>query len=217
MILLDVITEVRKMLQDTSNDSSLRRYSDETLLGFANQTLKRMALLRPDLFAYIGEITCTSGAVLQSAPSDSIRIMEIFRIKDGPGIRETNREILDQTYPNWVTEEPSACISWMRHVRNPNRFFIYPQAPSGQILIGEYCQTPPDYDSSTTVGLLPDAYFPVVVDGTIFLAESIDNEHVNSNRAQLFQQSFVQVLTTSFQSRSITDTEEAGLTKKEVV
>ena len=217
MILADVITEVRKMLQDTSTDAALQRYSDATLLGFANQTLKRMALLRPDLFALIGEIPCTTNATLQSAPSDSIRIMEIFRIKDGPGVRETNREILDQTYPDWVTEAAGACISWMRHVRNPNRFFIYPQSTSGQILIGEYCQTPPNYASATTVTLLPDGYFPVVVDGTIFLAESIDNEHVNSNRAQLFQQSFIQTLTTSFQARSVTDTEEAGLTKKEVV
>ena len=48
MILSDVITEARKLLQDTSSEASLRRFTDAVLLGFANQTLKRIALIRPD-------------------------------------------------------------------------------------------------------------------------------------------------------------------------
>jgi len=214
MILNDVITEVRRILQDIN---SPQRYSDAVLLGFANQALKRMAVLRPDLFAYIGEIPTTAGAVIQSAPSDSIRVMEIFQVKDGAGVTEVSRDTLDETYPGWMNDAAGTAVNWMRYVRNPNRFFIYPKAPASQVLIGEYAQTPPDYDGSTTVALLPDAYFPVVVDGTVFLAESVDNEHVNSNRAQLFQQSFTQALGVSAQARAITDTEEAGLPPDQVV
>jgi hypothetical protein len=99
----------------------------------------------------------------------------------------------------------------MRHPRNPNKFFIYPKAPADQVLIGEYCKTPPDYAASDVVQLVPDAYFPVVVDGVVFLAESIDNEHVNSNRAALFQQSFTQALGAGIQARGLTDTEDAGV------
>jgi hypothetical protein len=214
MILDDVITEVRRILQDTNTPL---RYSDAVLLGFANQALKRIAVLRPDLFAYIGEIPCTAGAVIQSAPSDSIRIMEIYNVKDGDGVIETNREALDQAYPQWMNDAAAPAVNWMRHVRNSNKFFIYPKAPTGQILIGEYAQTPPDYDGVTNVALLADAYFPVVVDATVFLAESVDNEHVNSNRAQLFQKSFTQALGASGASRSITDTEESGMTDDEVI
>jgi len=216
MKLVDVIAEVRRLLQDTNTNADLQRYSDAFLLGLANQTLKRMALLRPDLFAYIGPITCTANTVLQSAPSDSIRIMEIFQVQGGGGIRETNREILDQNYPAWVSEAAGPCVSWMRHPRNANRFFIYPKAPAGQVLVGEYSQTPPDYTASQDVALLPDAYFPVVVDGVIFLAESVDNEPVSSGRAQMFQQSFVQMLSSALASRVATDTESAGLDKKDL-
>lgn len=214
MILNDVVTEARRLLQDISTP---QRYSDAVLLGFANQTLKRMSVLRPDLFAYIGEITCTAGAVIQSPPSDSIRVIEIFQVKDGSGVTEVDRNSLDQTYPGWMNDTAGPAVNWMRHVRNPNKFFIYPKAPVGQILIGEYAQTPPTYTGSETVALLPDAFFPVVVDGTVFLAESVDNEHVNSNRAQLFQQSFTQALGVSAQARTLTDTEEAGLPKEQVV
>lgn len=214
MKLSAVVTEVRRIIQDVN---SPQRYSDATLLGFANQALRRIAVLRPDLFARIGEIPCTVGSVLQAPPSDSIRIMEIFQVKGGDGVTEANRETLDQTYPGWMNDPAGPTVNWMRHTRNSNRFFIYPKAPAGLVLIGEYSQTPTVYNADDDVELLPDAYFPVVVDCTVFLAESVDNEHVNSNRAQLFQQSFTQALGVSAQGRVITDTEEAGMTKEQVV
>jgi len=214
MILNDVITEVRRILQDTT---APQRYSDAVLLGFANQALKRIAVLRPDLFAYIGEITCTANSVVQSAPTDSIRLIEIYSVKDGNGVIETNREALDQAYPQWMNDAAGPTVNWMRHVRISNKFFIYPKAPANQILIGEYAQTPPDYDGTTPVDLLPDAYEPVVIDATVFIAESVDNEHVNSNRASLFQKSFTQALGVSAQSREITDPEDAGLASEDVV
>lgn len=217
MILDTVIAEARRMLQDTSTNTALQRYSDAELLGFANQALKRIAVLRPDLFAKIADFSTVAGEVIQTAPSDSLRVMEVFRVKNGASIRETNRETLDQTYPDWANDDPGPTVNWMRHPRNSNRFFIYPKAPASQTLVIEYAQTPKTYALGETVALLPEAYLPVVIDGTIFLAESIDNEHVNSNRAQLFQQSFVQSLSTNFQARPVTDTETAGLSPNEVV
>ena len=83
--------------------------------------------------------------------------------------------------------------------------------------MGEYAQTPPDYDGVTPVALLPDAYEPVVIDATVFIAESVDNEHVNSQRAQLFQASFTQALGVAAQSRAITDPERGGLQEEDVV
>jgi len=213
VILNDVITEVRRILQDTN---SPQRYSDTILLGFANQALKRIAVLRPDLFAIIADIPTTQGSVVQSTPTDSIRLIEIYSVKNGNGIIETNREALDQAYPTWMNDPEGAAVNFMRHVRNANKFFIYPKAPANQILVGEYSQTPPDYDGTTAVALLPDAYFPVVVDATVFIAESVDNEHVNSQRAQLFQQSFTQALGVAAQSRAITDPERGGLDEEDV-
>ena len=215
MILNDVITEVRRLVQDEESDTALRRYSDAFILSMANQTLKRMAVVRPDLFSYIGDITCTQDAVLQSAPSGSIRIMDVFRIKNGAAVRETNKASLDQMSPGWVTETAAACSCWMRHPKNPNKFFIYPPAPAGQILVGEYAQSPEDYDGTTEVELIPDAFFPAVVDGTIWLIESVDNEHVSSGRAKMFQEMFLQQLGVSMAAKSITDKSESAPMDKE--
>lgn len=211
---LEVITEVRRVISDTLLP---QRYSDAFLLSFVNQTLKRISILRPDLFGVIGDIPTTANVVLQSMPSDSIRLMEIFQVKDGDAITEVSRTVFDQTYPNWVAEAPDVPVNFMRHVRNPNKFFLYPRPRAGIVLIGEYAQTPPNYLISDTILLLPDAYFPTVVDGTVFLVESIDDESSTSGRAKSFLDSFTQSLGVSLQSRNITDTEEAGLDPRQVI
>lgn len=215
MILNDVIADVRDLIQDT--DTNTQRYSDAMLLKFANQVLRRTAIFRPDLFSIQADLTCTAGTVVQSAPADSIRLMEVYYNTSGNGIIETTREVLDQAYPTWMTDNAGSTINWIRNIRNPNKFFIYPKAPAAHQIVIEYAQTPPVYTGAQAVALLPDAYFPAIVDGTVFLAESIDNEHVNSNRAALFQQSFSQALGISSQTRQITDTEGGGISEEEVV
>jgi hypothetical protein len=70
---------------------------------------------------------------------------------------------------------------------------------------------PPNYTLAQTITAVSDAYFPSLVDGTVFLAESVDNEYINSGRAKLFFDSFVSGLGVALQSRVITDTESSGI------
>ena len=62
----------------------------------------------------------------------------------------------------------------------------------------------------------PTAYMPSLIDGVVYLTQSIDDEHVSSGRAKLFLDSFGQWLSTSLQSRQITDDDSAGLDPKKV-
>lgn len=210
----DIIAEARVLIQDSRTPY---RYSDVVLLGFVNQTLRRMSILRPDLFSVIGDIPTVANTVIQSCPSDSLRLVEIFQIKGGDAVTEVNRDVLDQMNPGWVNEAAGTPLNFMRHVRSPNKFFLYPRPAAGIVLVGEYAQVPPAYTLSQTITALPDAYLPVAADGVVFLAESVDNEHVNSNRAKLFQDSFNQTLAAGLQTRTITDTEEAGLSPGQVI
>lgn len=208
MILNDVIVEVRRIIQD---ETVTYRYSDVFLLGLCNQTLKRIAVLRPDLFAYFGTMTCTEDAVLQSAPSDSARIIEVHGVVGGNRLIEVNREVMDQNSPDWANDTSAAATNWMRHVRNSNRFYIYPPAPAAQDLDIEYVQIPTTYDGTTPVTLLPDLYYPAVIDGVVFLVESSNDESISDGRAKMFQSMFNEALVTSLQSRTITDTESSGM------
>jgi len=190
--------------------------SDTLLLGFVNQTLKRVANLRPDLFSTIGDIATTADTTVQTMPSDSVRLVEIFSVTGGDAITEVSRETLDKVLPGWRAEASGTPVNFMRHPRSPNTYFLYPPPTSGTTVLAEYAQIPTEYGLNDTITAPSDAYFSVVVDGTTFLAASIDDEHVNSNRAKLFLDSFTQGLALSAGSRETTDDEYAGLDKEKV-
>ena len=210
----EVITEVRRLVQDQLVPY---RYSDTVLLGYVNQSLQRMAILRPDLFTDIVDITTTADAAVQSLPAEAIRLVDIFQVKNGNAITEVDRETMNRNYPGWMNEASGTPVNFMRHVKNPDRYFLYPRPAAGVVLVGEYAKSPIDYTINASIDVIADTYFPIVVDGTVYLAESIDDEHVQSGRAKLFYDSFVEQLGAGLQSRKLTDTKSAGMESGEVI
>jgi hypothetical protein len=202
----DVIADARRLVQDTV---PTYRYDDPFVLAMVNQTLRRMALLRPDLVGYVGTITCVQGS-LQTAPADSIRIIDLLQVVGANNLNEINRESVDLMFSTWQIMTPGVPVNWMRHVRSPNRFLVYPPAIAGTQLVAEYAQSPKNYAIGETIALIPDAYFPCVVDGTIWMLESTDAEHVASGRAEKLQAQFMQLLGMTVQNKPVTDTEEGG-------
>ena len=210
----EVITEVRRLVQDQLVPY---RYSDAVLLGYVNQSLQRMAILRPDLFTDIVDITTTADAAVQSLPAEAIRLVDIFQVKNGNAITEVDRETMNRNYPGWMNEASGTPVNFMRHVKNPDRYFLYPRPAAGVVLVGEYAKSPIDYTINASIDVISDTYFPIVVDGTVYLAESIDDEHVQTGRAKLFYDSFVEQLGAGLQSRKLTDTKTAGMESGEVI
>lgn len=204
----DVIVECRRLLNDTVTPY---RYTDTVMLGYVNQVVKRTAVLRPDLFGVIGEITVTANTSIQSLPTGAHRLIDIYQVKDGNAVTEADRETMARISPSWMTDTAAAPVNFMRHVRNPTKFFLYPRPTTGTVLIGEYAVTPDDYAVDDEITVLPPSYIGALVDGVVFLASSIDDEHVNSGRAKVFLDSFTQQLGVSLQNRSITDSKIGGL------
>jgi hypothetical protein len=204
----DVIVEVRKLIQDTL---APYRYSDTDLLGYVNQVLKRVALFRPDLFGTITTVSTTANTPIQTLPSDAIRLIDIFQVVNGDAVTEVDRETLSRTLPGWMAETAGTPVNFMRHVKNPEQYFLYPKPTSGVQLLVEYAKSPVTYTIAQTITELSDAYLPLVVDGTVWLAESIDSEYVTNGRAALFQKSFADQLVATIQNRQLTDTKQAGM------
>jgi hypothetical protein len=200
----EVIAEVRVLIQDTRVTF---RYSDTVLLGFVNQTIRRMVMLRPDLFTTVTDISTVANLTEQTLPATAVRLVDIFRVKNGTSIEEVDRDQFDRAYPQWTTDAAGTPTKYMRHPRNPRAYFLYPRPTAGTVLVGEFVVTPTAYAISDPIAVLPDAYFGVLIDGTVYLAESIDNEHVSSGRAKLFFDSFVQALGVDLQSRAVIDSE----------
>jgi hypothetical protein len=207
----NVIDDVRVLINDTEVGNY--RYSDDDLLKFVNEGIVRIAHLRPDLFSTFADVACTVSTVVQSAPTDSLRLMEVLQVVGGNAPYESDRITMDMHSPGWRTSTAGPTKVWMRHPRSPNMFFIYPPCPAGgQSLTLEYVKIPADHTISETIDELHDSYKPVLVDVTVFLAQSIDDEHIASGRAKLFFDSFMQALGIDRQSREITDTDDAAVT-----
>jgi hypothetical protein len=202
-----IIEQVRRLIQD---EVSPFRYSDTMLLGFVNQVLKRMAMVRPDLFIDSGNIPTTQDSAYQTLPSNGAVLVEIFGVAGGAAIEEVDRDLLNRTDPNWINATSGTPKKYVRNTRNRRSFFLYPRPQFGVQLVAEYSVVPSDYTINQTILQPSQEFFPAIVDGTVFLAEAIDNEHVDTGRAKLFLDSFTSALGISGQARVLTDREDGG-------
>jgi hypothetical protein len=201
----EVITQARVLIND---DNSLmpERFSDTEMLGFVNQAIKRAAMVRPDLFIISDDITPTVDQVEQELSTNVTRIMEVHRVVGGGAIGEVDKETMDRSAPNWTTETSGAPVNWMRHPRNPRRYFLYPAPSTGTEISVEYIEVPDDYAIGDTMGLA-DSYRSAIVDCVVYLAEAVDNESVDTERAKQFYTSFLQSLGADMTQRDVVDSE----------
>lgn len=213
----DIILDVRRLAQDNGLLRTPDSYSADLLLSFVNQVLRKTALLRPDLFALMGDIPTTPNVVEQSMPSDSVRLMNIFGVSGKGSVLEVSRETMDQSYPQWRYDPSGTPVNFMRHPQNPNKYFLYPRPIAGVELAAEYSQAPPTYTLSQTILLLSDAYQPVIVSGVLMLISGIENVTVSPERYKQFQEAYERALDVNFKSRVVTDTKEAGFDPKQVI
>lgn len=208
-LMSQLVADARLAIQDLGILAT-PRFTDQQILALANQALKNMAVLRPDLFAVITSMPTVLGA-FQSAPADSIRFMEAMIVVGGSNLNEINREALDLMSSAWQQITPTTPTNWMRHPRNANAFFVYPPATAGVSIQIEYAQSPAFFTLAQSPAILPDAYYSTLLDGTVARLEMTDNEAANSGRAKLMMDSFVAQLQASLAARPTLDNEGAAM------
>ena len=196
-------TGVRGVLQDTDADSP--RYSDEDLNDYANDALYEIALRRPDLFSFFGDIPLTAGETFQKLPDGAIRLMDIVRVKGGRVVKEADQDSLDSFNVNWHSDPAGLTQNWMRHPRDPVAFYVYPQAPVATTLIGQWSKTPTPLVEDEDQVPIADVYKPVIEDYMVWRAESRDDEFVSSPRAVLFLEAFNASLGASAKTKATAD------------
>lgn len=202
----DIIPDVRVLVSDT--DATEYRYSDADMLRWFNQSVQRISHLRPELFSSFEDFACATNQVVQTLPADCIRLMEVLYVVGGSAVHETVFEALTQSVPTYAADAAGPAINWARYPRDARSFVIYPKAPASQTLRVNYAKMPAPYTLSDTVTPALDNYRSAIIDCMVYLAMSVDDEHVNSNRAQQHYRMFAEALGISGQSAAITDAEK---------
>jgi len=199
----DIITYARRLIQDNQLLRTTEDYIDATLLDYVNQTLRQTVVFRPDLF----------DVVQQTMPADSMRLTDLFSVKGGNAITEVSRETLDRSAPGWTQVAAGTPVNWMRHIKNPNQFFLYPRPQAAVELVGEYVQGPPNYTVNQTINLLSDTFLPAVATGVVSMVFSAQGPNNDMNVAN----SYLERMGVSLQTRPITDTRESGFDPRQVI
>jgi hypothetical protein len=206
----DVVVEVRELVLD---ETVPFRYSDDFLVRKVNQVLRRMVIVRPDLFTEVETITTVAGS-LQACPADSVRLMDVTLNGAKRAPKEVNQSVLDMMFPKWNDGANGPTENWMRFPRDPNRFYVYPPSAGGETITIAFAKSTPTYVMNDIIRL-QDAYFPVVVDGASWLVEMIDAEHAESGRAKVFKDAYDGALAAGLAVRKLADEEDAAAPKRE--
>lgn len=199
------MTDARSILQDT--DAANYRVSDVDLLRYGNFALMEIALRRPDLFSTFDDIPLTTAEAEQTLPAGALRLMEIFRNKNGRVVKECSQDDLDQYDVNWQIAASGIPANWMRHPRDPVRFFVSPPPQANTILRGQWAKTPTVITDANTALPIPDAYAPVIADYIVWRSESRDDEYVSAPRAILFLEAFNSSLGISAKTKATADSD----------
>jgi len=197
----DAVTDVRDALQDTQID--LQRHDDATLIGYLSDGLIEVAVRRPDLFSFLASINVGAGA-FQSAPADSIRLMDVLCLVGGDVLVECEKDAIDADDPGWMSSTGTP-LNWMRYVKDPNRFLLAPPPAGGEAVQILYARQPTRLTALNEQVPLPDAYRPALVAYAVFRAETKNDQSVLGGRAKLMWDVFSASLVASIQSKETTD------------
>lgn len=195
----DVVTDARVLLNDTR--SSSYRYSDDQMLGFFNDAMRRLFMLRPDAFQVTIGHNPTPNNTQQTVPQDQVflGINYITLVDAGPEAHRAVREVSWDDFTNaqirWVGGPAGIPNKYIKDRHNPRNYFLNPRPINGLFISLFVGMSPSPATSLNAEYTRPVRWFvPALVDCVVFLASSIDDEHVSSGRAKLFYDSFVNQL-----------------------
>ncbi len=187
----------------TLNDAAKDRHTDADGLKYVQGGLRALALLRPDLFVQRGLLETDPEEAEQDIATEkpnALKLRTIFATEAGDSIAECDMGSLDEFTPAWrKAAAVSTPYNWARFPQDDpdkgsgTRYVLYPPPKAGVNVQGEWVEAAAPATLSTEIAL-PDAYFEVLVHYYIFRAESMDDEHVVTQRAMQSMSIFMQGL-----------------------
>lgn len=194
---VDILDRASIILQDNTNV----RFPNEELLKFFNDAQKEVVLHRPDANMNNASIDLVAGSK-QSLPSTGLRLIDVIRNVNGKAVTQVDRQILDETLPNWhETEAGSDGIEhFIYDPADPKNFYVYPKGTADMDLEIVYSSAPADqtisnFSTDTSTITLDDIYANCILDYILYRAYQKDSEYAgNAQRSMMHYQGFSNAL-----------------------
>ena len=138
----------------------------------------------------------------QSLPSTGLRLIDVIRNVNGKAVTQVDRQILDETLPNWhETEAGSDGIEhFIYDPADPKNFDVYPKGTADMDLEIVYSSAPADqtianFSTDTSTITLDDIYANCILDYILYRAYQKDSEYAgNAQRSMMHYQGFSNAL-----------------------
>lgn len=189
------------LARETLNDAIKTRYTDVSLILFANAGLGALCLLRPDLFvvtAALATVTATAEQDIATADAAAIKLYWVYRVVGGNVIQPVDLDALNSFSPGWMVADVDDPVEWARHPEDPKqesgtKYYLNPPPKAGVQVLAKYVKAPlRTVITLAAVVPVPDAYMDPLAHYILFRAESKDDEHVIEQRATQAMQFFLQ-------------------------
>lgn len=166
------------------NDPNKVVWSDPVLLGFFNDALRALIVVRPDASAVTEAVKLQPGT-RQVIPAGGLRLIGIHRNMGtngqtpGRAIRLGDLQMQDDTNPVWHSEYGTPVYEYFYDPLLPHEFFVSPGAPATPEAWIEvsYARTPPEVTDAAGTDLPVDAsYAPALHEWMVYRAWGGDDE-----------------------------------------
>jgi hypothetical protein len=186
------------------------RWTAAERIRWMNEAMGAIMTRRPQAFAVNQVIPLVAGT-LQTLPAANAQLLDVVRNMGANGstpgkvIRRADRQLLDDSDPNWHTATASASI---RHYtfddRTPSLFYTYPPAVAGTQVEVSYAKLPQALAENAITGSLDIGaeYLEPVVNFICYRCHSKDSEYAVSSLAVAYYQAFESALSIKNQTES---------------
>lgn len=179
------------------NDEEFVRWTKEELFAWLNDAACEVVIRRPAARAVTTEIELVEGT-LQRLPEGGLELLDVARNVGGRSVRRTDRQLLDDSAPDWHDMKPVGAI---RHYtfdeRTPTVFYVYPPAKAGVKVEALYSAAPPHVSADDDQLELSRAYMGPLVSYLLYRALAKDAETSNGNLAAAHFSAFSEALGTN--------------------
>ena len=193
--------EVADMLSRVSyllNDEDMIRWTQAERIDWGNEAMAAIINRRPDAFA-ARAIVPLIGGTYQTIPETSTMLLDVVRnigadgATPGRAIRRSDRQLLDDSDPDWHTVTPRAQVrQFTFDDRVPTVFYVYPPAITGtqvELIVAQLPDPITSTDSEGDYELGPE-YAEALVNYICYRARSKDSEEGSIPDASAFYAAF---------------------------
>lgn len=184
-----ILTAARQAIQD----NPAIRWTDAFLLDYLNEAQMEISRYKPDSCIKNVPLVTVAG-ILQTLPSDAIRVIDVVCNVGGNAVIQADRKGLSLQNPGWPNEAPATQVkAFMYHDADPTRFYVYPPSVGGASLMVIYSSRP----TASLIGgdmSIADEYKSSVIHYICFKAFNEDSMSPDTNKAAGFHGLFMNSL-----------------------